>query len=354
MTKIVRASSIEQAALTRRKFLYGTAGAVGAASLAGLPLGSPRAENEKVVWYTGSKVDAVDDWVGMFKEQTGVACEYYRAGSLKIAQRFEQEVKAGQIHCSLVSCGLTGLVKQWAETGLLLGYDSPEYSHYPQDAMIGNFAVPIKADIVSMLYNPELLSADEVPESWEDILDPKWKGKMVMSDASSSAGSLHWYSAMRKAYGRSFMEELAKQEVMIRTGSGEVVNTVISGERPLAAMVYQYHGLGAIDRGANLKVLIPKEGAPVALTHLGIVADGINPEGARRFIDFAAGSEAQREWQKNYFTGSIRDDAPEISRESGAVPLSELTRIHSTPEDMVEFFQQNIALSDEWVELFKS
>lgn len=353
MTKNFRPFNDKYGRASRRTFLCGAGAALGV-GLAGLPIRPAGAAEDTVIWYTGSQIDAVNDWVGIFKENTGITCEYYRAGSLKVAQRFEQEVKAGQINCSLVSGGLTGLVKQWAESGMLLEYKSPEYAHYPEDAMIGNFAAPIKADVVAMLYNPELLSADEVPQSWEDILDPKWKGKMVMSDASSSSGALHWYAAMRKAFGRSYMERLAQQEVMVRTGSGEVVNTVISGERPLAAMVYQYHGLGAINRGADLKVLVPAEGAPVGYTHLGIVANGINPEGAKKFMDFAVSYQGQLAWQQKYFTGSVRSDLPAVSREHGAVPLSEMKRIASTPADMVEFFEQNAMLSDEWVSLFKA
>src|SRR3546814_4565184 len=88
--------------------------------------------------------------------------------------------------------------------------------------LIGNFAAPTKADVSTIIYNTELVRPEDLPESWEDILKPDWKGKMVMSDASSSSGALHWYSAMRKHFGRGYMERLAKQEVMIRTGSGEV------------------------------------------------------------------------------------------------------------------------------------
>lgn len=354
MTENIRTFVSERGIASRRSFLYGAGAAAGAVGLAGMLPRTAMAADDTVVWYTGSKVDAVDDWAGMFKEQTGITCDYYRAGSLKVAQRFEQEVKAGQINCSLVSGGLTGLVRQWADDGLLMAYDSPEFAHYPEDAMIGNFAAPIKADVVAMIYNPELVKPEDVPQSWEDILGPKWKGQMVMSDASSSSGALHWYAAMRKAFGRSYMEKLAEQEVMVRTGSGEVVNTVVSGERPLAAMVYQYHALGAIAKGANLMVLIPEEGAPVSYTHMGIVANGINPEGAKQFMDFATGYDGQVAWQKKYFTGSVRDDMPEISRAHGAVPLNKMKRIASTPADMVEFFGQNATLSDEWVALFKS
>src|SRR3546814_2883054 len=138
---------------------------------------------------------------------------------------------------------------------------------------------------------------------------------------------------------------------MIRTGSGEVVNTVISGERPLAAMVLQYHALRAVSKGAKLRVRVPKEGAPVSHGHLAIAADAANPEAAKTFMDFAFGRDAQIAWQQTYFTDSMRDDMPEAPRESGAIPLNSMKRIASTPADMIEFFNNNIRSEEHTSEL---
>ena len=134
---------------------------------------------------------------------------------------------------------------------------------------------------------------------------------------------------------------------------GEVVNTVVSGERPLAAMVHQYHALTAAAKGAPLRVITPDEGVPVGYTYLSIAADAPAPDAAKKFIDFALGQEAQTVWQNNYFTVSLRDDAPALGAEYGAVPLSQVKRLASSRDDHMEYFQQNAMLSDEWSTLFK-
>ncbi len=339
--------------ITRRSFMSNAGMAAGAL---GLSAAMPRmaGAQQSLIWYTGSQVEAVNDWVELFREQTGITCDYYRAGGLNIAQKFEQEVRAGQVACSLVSNALVGLIQQWADQGLLMEYDSPEYAHYPDDICIGRYAAPIKLDVVGMAYNSEMISAEEAPKSWEDVLDPKWKGKMVMADAGSSAGALHWFAAIQKEFGNEFMEKLAEQDVLIRTGNGEVVNTLISGERPLSCMVYQYHTETAIERGAGLRVLIPEEGAPVGVSYLAIAADAPDPEGAKKFMDFALGYDAQHLWTRDYFTGTARVDVPPLELDTGGVPLSQMPRIGSTPADMVEFFERNAELTDEWVDLFKS
>lgn len=348
MPQVLNPGFLKAPYVTRRHLLYGGAALAGDALL-------PRVARAQVplVWYTGSQIEAVDQWADMFRQKTGTKVDYYRAGALNIARKFEQEVKAGNVQCSLIGGGLTGLLHQWAERGLLMSYNSPEYAHYPADTILPNFTGgPIKADVTSIIYNTELVKPEDVPKSWEDLLHPKWKGKMTMSDAASSSGALQWYGAIRKTFGRSYVEKLAKQNVLIRTGSGEVVNTVVSGERPLAAMVLIYHAEIAMSKGAkNLKVVVPSEGAPVGWTHLCIAAKAQNPEGAKRFMDFALGRDAQLAWQKEFFTGSMRNDLPPPA--DGSVRVDQVKRLASGPQDLQEFFDKNQEISDEWSELFK-
>jgi iron(III) transport system substrate-binding protein len=342
--------SLKSPYISRRTLIHGSAAMAGISMLPGIGRAQGAAP---VVWYTGSQVEAVDQWVKMFKEKTGQTVDYYRAGGLNIAQKYEQEVKAKQVRCSLVGGGLTGLFQQWAERGLLMSYKSPEYAHYPADTILPDFTGgPIKADVTSMVYNTEMIKPEDAPKKWEDLLDPKWKGKMTISDAGSSAAALHWFSAMRKAMGKSFMEKLAKQDILVRTGSGEVVNTVVSGERPLAAMVLIYHAQIAMSRGAkNLKVIIPEEGVPVSWSHICIAKDAANPEWAQKFLDFTLSREAQIAWQDKFFTGSARDDMP--APPDGAVRVDKVKRIASDAKDMKEYFEQNDQIAEEWVTLFK-
>jgi iron(III) transport system substrate-binding protein len=334
--------------VSRRTFVYGA----GAAMAGGL-LPSRAAAQDAVVFYTAAAVGSADDLVKMFRQKTSLPAEYFRGGSFTIVQKFEQEVKAGQIRCAVMSLALPYLVGEWAEKGLLMRYESPEHKHFPKIYSVPGFAGPISAEPMAMAYNTKVLKEDEIPKRWEDLLNPKWKGRMTMSDAASSGGALHWYAAMRKTYGKSFLEKLSKQEVLIRTGGGDVVNTLIAGERPLAAMLPQYHALGQIAKGAPLRIITPDEGLPINYSQIFIPARSANPEGAKKFVDMALGREAQQFLQDKYFQVSLRDDVTPFSRESGARPVNEVTPIASSPEDMNKFFDEQDMLSDEWRTLFK-
>jgi iron(III) transport system substrate-binding protein len=338
--------------LSRRRFLQGT-GMAGAAALGGLPIGGAAAQ-ETAIWYAGSAVDAIDAWTKLFQEMTGIKVDYVRSGAVQLTQKFEQEAKAGRVQASILDIAVPGPGTRWAEQGLLLNYDCPEYSHYPKGSLIPGYAGPPKAEVLCMAYNPKFIQADEAPKHWEDLLDPRWKGKMVMSDAASSSGALMWFAALRNAYGRSFMEKLAKQDVVVKTGSGDVVNTVVSGERPLAAMLLQYHVFLAVKKGANLNIIVPEEGAPISFALIGIPAKAPNPEVGKKFLDFCLGREAQILWQEKFSTSSLRDDVPALLGASGSRPISQVKHLASSAADVNRYFEEQGALIDEWTTLFKS
>jgi iron(III) transport system substrate-binding protein len=149
------------------------------------------------------------------------------------------------------------------------------------------------------------------------------------------------------------MEKLAAQDILVRTGSGEVVETLISGERPLAAMVLQYHVLKNIAAGAKLRVISPEAGVPVGYTYICIPKGGKSPEAARKFVDYVLSKPAQDLWQTKFFNSSLRRDALVQGRESGARPLWEVKPLASSIEDMKTFFGQQNELADEWSQLFK-
>ena len=337
---------------SRRKFLQASALVAGGASL-GLPLfGDARAAG-KIVWYSGASARSIEGWAEMFKKLSGTETETFRTGGVKLAQKFEAEVKAGQVACSVIDSSLPGIMMEWVERGLMEPYESPESKNYPDEVRDPGYWAPIKSLMLVLTYNADMVKAADAPRSWEDILHPKWKDKMVMADAAYSGAALHWFASLRKAYGKSFMQKLAKQNVLIKQGSGATANTVTSGERPLSPMNLHYRAFAAIGKGANLQVVIPEEGIPVSYMVIGVPKAAPNLAGGKAFVDFALSKDAQTYWQTKFNTPSLRKDVEPLSKVRGRRPLSEVKLIHSGRSDIKEFHTQQAMLLDEWNTLFK-
>ena len=138
---------------------------------------------------------------------------------------------------------------------------------------------------MSVLFNTRLVKPEETPKTLNDLLDPKWKGKIVMPDPNVHTTTAVWLSNMERVLGpqyRSFVERLAGQ-VALAESFLPVAQKVILGEYPLGITYVKYvHVFG-------------KEGAPLDYVrlnpvlaeahHVGIGAKAPHPNAARLFVD---------------------------------------------------------------------
>jgi iron(III) transport system substrate-binding protein len=339
-------------ALGRRDVLRGAGLVAGAAAFGSLAPRWAHAQ-EAFVWYTGLALEASDEVSRQFTEKTGIESEYFRAGSNNLVQKFDQERQANQVRCSALVITIPVLVAQWAKEGVLLPYDSPEYAHYPAEFVIEGYAGPIAGEPMAIAYNSELVSADEAPKTWEDLLDPKWKGKLALTDAASASSALHWFAAVQSVYGKEFMEKLSQQDVLVRTGGADVANTLVSGERPVAAAITQSHASRAIGKGGALRIVVPEAGAPIISNVVCIPAEAPNPEAGKKLVDFILSEEIQVMLQNDFFSPSLRKGMPPITLDTGARPLSEIKPMASSQGDLVRFQDERSELMQEYLDLFK-
>jgi iron(III) transport system substrate-binding protein len=338
--------------VSRRDVLKVAGAGVGTLALGGLWPEALLAQ-EKVVFYSALAVEPTNDLCKLFTDGGGAAMEYFRAGSANVAQKYEQEVKANQVRASVMCLTNPTLVKKWAEQGLLMKYASPEYGQYPAEFVLPDYFGPMQGEPSVMAYNTELVKAADAPKTWTDLLDPKWKGKLVMTDAASANAALHWYAAMRATYGKEFLQKLAAQNVLIKTGGAEVASTLVSGERQVAAMVTQGHTQRAIAKGGKLRIVIPAAGAPMLTTVIFIPANAPDPEAGKKFLDFVLGEKAQALLDAKYFAPSLRKGMPWKDTGTGAMPLGEVKPLASSPADLEKELAMTEELTLEYTELFK-
>ena len=345
------AMAVSAASPTRRSLLSGAgaAAAVGMSALYPRPLEA----QQTLLWYSASASKADEEWSQMFRGKTGIPVEFFRIGGVKLTERIEQEIRARQVRCSVMDISIPGLMSEWAKKGMLTQYDSPEATHYPAELRLAGYWTPINALTLSIAYNADHIKAEDAPRTWEDLLDPKWKGKMCMSDALYSGAMVHGFGALRATFGKGFMEKLASQDILIRNGSGETTDTIISGERPLAAMLLDYYVVEATQKGANLYLVQPEIGIPSSFEVIGMPAAAPDPELGRKFVDFALSLEAQQRWQDRHGTLSLRSDVTPHKAARGRRRLKDIKLLKSTVADLESSFNTQRALLDEWINLFK-
>ena len=283
----------------------------------------PKARQEgQVVWYTAAELSASEAVAKAFQAATGIPVEVVRSGGERLYSRIAQERQARQY---LVDVFLTSVEAQFLEyqaEGVLQPYQIME------DAVYGTeFKDPTGLYYTTFLnvsqpaYNPNLVPADQVPKSWKDLLDPKWKGQLSHSHPAYSGTTLAAMLGITQLHGWEYYEQLVQNEPLIVQSAIEPAPLIISGERPVAALMSGSTAVTEKLKGNPIEPIYPEEGVSVARLPSAVFKDAPHPNAARVFQDFLHSQEAQQIWvnDRNYI--SVRDD---VTYPPGLKPLSEI------------------------------
>lgn len=183
---------------------------------------------------------------------------------------------------------------------MLQPYDSKEIANLKEIA-VGQDHMFYGFDIgpMVMIYNTKLVSEAEAPTKWEDLIDPKWKGKIACADPTSSSSSFATIMAIIMAYGKDdgkgyeFVEKLVDNlDGKIIASSSGTFKGVSDGEY-LIGMTYEEGALRYIESGADIQVVYPEEGTTVSPSGVGIIKGARNVDSAQKFIDFILSKQVQ-------------------------------------------------------------
>ncbi|MEN1969877.1 extracellular solute-binding protein [Lentibacillus sp. N15] len=149
--------------------------------------------------------------------------------------------------------------------------------------------------VLGFAYNTELVSEEEAPKTWEDLLDPKWKGKIQFPNPAASGTStlmvLSYMMEHGEEEGWEYFQKLTDQANSIPdSGSGPTKGAAM-GEAEVAIgfdfMAYEHKA-----NGEDIDFIVPEE-TPVLVNPMTLVKDGPNPEGGKKFMEFMLSKDAQ-------------------------------------------------------------
>lgn len=188
-------------------------------------------------------------------------------------------------------------------------YVDPVYD--PQKQIIG-FGITT----LGILINTNLVKPGEI-KSWLDLLDPKWKGKIIMADPRTTGTGLNMFSTLtyHKVLDYDYFRKLADQKLTLWGGSTREMELMVGrGEYPVI------FGIGSsvepfILEGAPLKIIDPTEGSSVQPEPLMVVKDAPHPNAARLFANWILSKEGQTAYNKPIGRMPLRKDLPDFTPE---------------------------------------
>ncbi len=297
----------------------------------------PSATNSLTLYTTIAEKD-LPALLDPFEKEHGLQVNVWRAGTDRVLQRTMSEAAAGRHEVDVIHLGAPEM-EALAREQLLLPIDSPAHADlHPGSVPSHRQWAATLLSVWVQAYNTNLIRKDELPRTYRDLLDPRWKGRLGIE-----AKDEDWFASVADAVGGEeqgvefFRQLVATNGVSVRLGHTLLNNLVVSGEVPLALTVYNYMPEQARKKGAPID-WFALEPAIARANAVGVARRAPNPAAARLFYDYLLGEQAQRLFVS-------MDYVPSNTRV--ASPLQGIRIVQTDPV-------RSLDDADKWAKLFAS
>ena len=247
------------------------------------------------VIYTSESDDDVNALAEDFmRRMPAVNVKIFRAGSGPVEAKIEAEMQAGRIQADVIWFADIAFYQNLARRGLLLPYSPPAAGGVPRMFHYegGQFHE------VRLIFNVLGFNTRQVkfrPTSWWDLTLPRYRGRAGMPSpfvSGAAFGHVGTFAALRE-FGWPFYEKLAANKAVVLRSNGDVIQKLASGEVSVAQIV-DFFVRAARAQGSPVDYVVPKEGAVLVPTPVGIIKATSNRAAAEALVNYLFTAEAQR------------------------------------------------------------
>ncbi len=302
----------------------------------------------KVVWYTSLALPSAEKVAKLFEAAyPGIKVEVHRTGSQRILQRVMQELQANIKNVDVVHTSDAGHFVLLKDKKLLAKYTPPGLDGFPAGFKDKDgYYYGLRATVNVIAYNTKIVTAAEAPKTWKELLDPKWKGKLVTAHPGYSGVISTHVLALVHLHGWDYFKQLAQNKVMLVQSAVDPAGVVASGERPVAVNGGDYTFYQTKKKGNPVEIVYPKEGVPLVVSPTAITSFAPHPSAARLFTDFGFSREVQQVMadSEGLYTGH-----PDVKYPADKPKLSDLKLLTADPEELEK---RNEEIRKRFVEFF--
>jgi iron(III) transport system substrate-binding protein len=256
------------------------------------PLVESARKEGRFVWYTSMNIDDSQPLLDAFsRKYPFIKGELWRGSSEKVLNKIQTETRAGKFFFDVVAVNAfeAGFIKAHK---LAQPYIPPSAKAYRKGFVDPDgYWVDVYDNYYVLGYNTKLVARAEAPRSWDDLLEPRWKGKFAMDPEDHP-----WYLALQEARGKEKAEQfgraLAGQAIQWRKGHTLIAQLLTAGEFPLG-LVYAHRIEELKQKGAPVDWVTTTDPIPAELHPILIAAQAQNVNAAKLFTDFIVSRDGQ-------------------------------------------------------------
>jgi len=278
----------------------------------------------EVVFYTTQIVDQIlRPLIKVFGTVApGVQVKYVRADGLGLVVRMTNEARAGRVQADMW-CMVDG-VQALLRGGMATEFEVPSAKGLPPGLVDPNKRwIALNTGVRSAAYNTQLIPPEHAPRSYQDLLNPRFKGKIVWNPKSMT-GAWGFISTVIKGMGdeqgMAYLRALAKQDVVpLPIAIRAVLDRVIAGEYAIGLEMNNTHAAISAAQGAPVK-WVALDPVSETLQVAGVAKGAKHPNAARLFIDFMTSKAGQEIFRDNDYVPmhpDVHARIPELKPQQG-------------------------------------
>lgn len=240
--------------------------------------------------YTGMNPEDAAPFIEGFEKKYGIKVTMWRANGEEVTTRIINEAKAKRYDVDMVEAASTELEKL-AREGLLSEFYSPYFGDMAEMPSHNKWG-PTRLNFYVMAWNTQKVKAEDVPKTYEDLLDPKWKGNFVI-ESKDQVWFANVVKQMGEQKGLEYFKKLSQNSPVIRSGHTLISQLIVAGEAPLSLTVYNHQTEKLKTKKAPIDwmPLQPMVGEPLGV---GVAVNAKHPYAALLFADFMMSPDGQK------------------------------------------------------------
>lgn len=253
----------------------------------GKTLAAAKAEG-RLLHYGTYPIDAMKPIHDAFQSETGIKVEYVRLPSQGMFQRVTSEYAAKKLEADIVDLTELPLIQQLIDRGLLNSpHKVPSFDKIPapiREAEGRWYALVRPVGVAAV--NRSRVADSDIPKSWKDLLNPKWKGLIGTANIDAGGSVLTLYSFLREKVDPQYWQKLAALSPRIYPAVAPLSTDLTRAELALAIGAIAEPVWLQMKAGAPVKVIFPSEGISSFPAAGGVSTTAKNPNAAALFLDW--------------------------------------------------------------------
>jgi iron(III) transport system substrate-binding protein len=218
---------------------------------------------------------------------------FTRKGTGATIQMIEAEHMSGKSHWDIIESSDESGFLRWIDMGILMKYQPPNLDLLKKDFIdpLG-YRVPCTGWVSSVAINKKRVAEKDYPKTYADALDPKWKGRIGISDPATAGPAVMFTKFMVDLYGWDYFYKLGKNRPVLAKGNAAQEQMLLSGEIDLSLCPNEFSILDRIRDGeTNLKILYPGPETGFYIMWTGINKAAKHPNAAKLWMEFNVSDE---------------------------------------------------------------